>query len=254
MLREPLGGGAGAGRRWRGYGTTALALVTAGIVAAGFVAPIVAPVGPAAAEGRLRAGPLAYHATIVNGPITGSGFLIADGIAITNAHVIAETRPGAQVRLIASNGSGREAVGRVLAVSRRMDIALVRVPPGFLPVAPAADAPLRRGRSLRAAGVIAQGSGPGPRLELDGAIASEPLLLPPYGPGFIASMPGVRRGFSGGPVFDGDGRLAGMIAALRPAPGGAVSATGAPLTGVEAFVLGAPVIRAEAARLLANGR
>ena len=253
MLREPLGGGAGVGRRLRSYGTTALALVAAGMLA-GVAPPGATFVGAAAADSRLRAGPLAYHATVIAGPITGSGFLLAEGLGVTNAHVVTNRRAGDWVTLVASAGPARRVEAEILAVSRHMDLALLRVPPGFLPVAPGFDAPLTRGGSLRAAGVIAEATGPGPRLELDGAIASEVFTLPPYGPGLVARMPGIRRGFSGGPVFDPDGRLVGMIAALRPAPGGAVSATGAPLTGVEAFVLAAPALRAEAARLLAARR
>jgi S1-C subfamily serine protease len=52
-------------------------------------------------------------------------------------------------------------------------------------------------------------------------------------------MPGIRQGFSGGPVFDGGGDLVGMVAALRPKGSGS-----------DAFILTADAVRAEARRLL----
>lgn len=250
MAGEPLGGGAGWGRRLRHGSATALALVAAGMANAIVATPLAGLVGPAAADVRPRPGPLAHHATIVNGNITGSGFAIAEGLVVTNAHVVAGRRPGDRVGLIASAGPSRRGEGEVLALSQRMDLAILRVAPGFLPLVSRSDATLRRGRPLRAAGVVAGPGGPGARMELEGRIDSDVFSLPPYGPGIVVALPGVRRGFSGGPVLDPEGRLVGMIAALRPAPGGAVSATGTPLTGVEAFVLTAPAIRAEAARLL----
>jgi S1-C subfamily serine protease len=254
MTGEPLGGGAGLGRRLRHGTATALALVAAGVANAFVMVPLAGIAGPAAADVWPRPGPLGHHATIVNGPITGSGFAIAEGLALTNAHVVAGRNGGDRVNVIASTGPARQAEAVVIAISRRMDLALLRIPAGFLPVVSGTDAPLRRGRALRAAGVVAGPGGPGPRLEIEGQVASEIFSLPPYGPGMVVRLPGVRRGFSGGPVLDGDGRLVGMVAALRPAPGGAVSATGTPLTGVEAFVLSAGEIRAETARLLAAMR
>jgi S1-C subfamily serine protease len=253
MERGPLGAGAGKVRRLGKHCAAALALAAAALPAAPSAAGGPAAAPGAAEESRPHPGALAFHAIVVNGPVTGSAFALADGLAVTNAHVLVDRRPGARVALTASIGGAR-ATGTVLAVSPRMDLALVAVPRGFLPVVSGRDAPAAPGRRLTAAGVVAGPRGPGPTLELDGAVASGVFTLPPYGPGLVAAMPGVRRGFSGGPVLDEAGRLVGMIAALRPAPGGATSATGAPLTGTEAFVLSAPALRAEAARLLAARR
>lgn len=203
------------------------------------------------AQAGERTAPLDYHATVFNGPITGSSFQIADGLMLTNAHVVGNTPPGGEMFVVIDGARGRmRARARVLAVSPLMDLAVLKVAPGLLPVAPLTDAPLGRGHKVFAAGVVAEQAGPGPRMELGGRISSEIVSLQPFGTGIIAEMPGIRRGFSGGPVFDREGRLVGMVAALRPDPDTTRSATGAPLEGQEAFVLSAAVIRAEAARLL----
>lgn len=187
----------------------------------------------------LKTAPLDYHATVLNGKVTGSAFLISDGVAVTNAHVLNGRRAGETV-VIATGSSGRRVQAQVLAVSNRMDLAVLRVNKGLLPVVSPNFARVRRGGALIAAGVVANPDGPGARKELVGHVSSKLRNLPPYGPGVIVAMPGVRRGFSGGPVFDGSGHLVGMIAALRPATG----------VGKEAFVLSADAVRDEVRRLL----
>jgi S1-C subfamily serine protease len=240
MIVSQLGLGAGFFRRLRATCAVALALVAWGVS--------LPTTDAAAAEWPA---PLAYHATVLNGTITGSSFQIAEGLGVTNAHVIGTTAPGQEILLVVhQGGTPLRARARVLALSQRMDLALLSVPRGLLPVVPERDAPPSLGRAVRAAGVIARPDGPGRRMELSGHVTSDVLTLRPFGPGFIAHMPGVRRGFSGGPVIDGEGRFVGMIAALRPDPGRTTNATGEPLAGIEAFVLTAPAIRSEAARLL----
>lgn len=63
----------------------------------------------------------------------------------------------------------------------------------------------------------------------------------PFGSGVIADMPQIRKGFSGGLVFNDRGQLVGMVAALR-----AGSSSGGP----EAFILSVEDIRAEVRRLM----
>jgi S1-C subfamily serine protease len=194
------------------------------------------------AAADVRPSPLDYHATVVNGTLTGSSFMIDEGIVVTNAHVLEGRSRGATVKLVVPGARGRRTNAVVLAVSHRMDLALLRVSENFLPVAPAGAAREGRGRALVAAGMEPRSTGSGRRMTIAGRVSSGKRTLAPYGTGIIATMPGIRRGFSGGPVFDADGQLFGMVAALRP---GADSNVGR-----DAFILTADEIRAEARRLL----
>ncbi len=240
-LRQFAGGDRSAPRRRIRH----VAALTAGLVLAACLL--------AGAEARNETGPLDHHAAVLNGRLVGSAFLIGPDLALTNAHVVAGAGPGGEVRVY-SQSRRVGGVARVLGVSPRMDLALLRMPIDFARAVPARDAPARRGLSVRGAGVDATGgAGLGPLMELSGDVIVGHADLGAYGPGMVVRMPGVRAGFSGGPVLDQDGRLVGMITAIRASGGhSAASGHGRAGTGApdEAFVLRAAEIRAEAERLL----
>lgn len=197
------------------------------------VAAVALTSSAAVARIGVRPAPLDYHATVTSGRMTGSSFALRDGIAVTNAHVLDGRRPGERVTVIVPGRRRTNAV--VLAVSDRMDLALLNVGRGFLPVA-SGNGGTGPGGAVVAAGVVAAS---GTRMTVAGRVFSGRRTLSPYGSGVIAAMPGIRRGFSGGPVFDADGRLVGMVAALRR--------SGA---GHDAFILTTDSIHDGARRLL----
>jgi S1-C subfamily serine protease len=200
---------------------------------------------------------LDYHTTVINGGVMGSAFALADGVAVTNAHVLNGLRPGARVALWSERHGA--ATGEVLAISRRMDLAILAVPRGFLPAVPPEDAPQVSGLSVVAAGVdAATSANRGERLALHGTVSAPRADIAAFGPGLVAVVPGVRHGFSGGPMFDRDGRLVGMVAAIRVGGSGVQQVSGSSfspvrrdrMTSDEAFVLSARAVRTEAQRLL----
>lgn len=202
--------------------------------------------------------PLDLHAVVLNGQVVGSTFAIADGVAVTNRHVVQGLAPGSRVRVLASGPGRAVAVGTLLAVSDRMDLAVLAVPKGILPVVPLDLATALPGDRVVAAGVDASEGSGWPRYEARGAIVMARAEIAAFGPGLIARLPKGRPGFSGGPLLDESGRLLGMVTALRtnggpitPAAsgGGAVAAPQ-----IEAYALRAPDLRAEVLRLLGASR
>lgn len=204
---------------------------------------------------------LDHHATVLNGRLVGSAFQLSEGIAITNAHVVKGKRPGANVRIIPSHGSSAGIDVPVLAVSTRMDMAILGVPKDFLTTVGGGMVNGRAGDRVIAAGVDASAVGTGnARREASGRIITPRANIGDFGPGLIVQLAGARPGFSGGPLLDLAGRLVGMVTAIRPATSGvAVKPTAASgfapvrqksVSAQEAYVLRADEIRVEVSRLM----
>lgn len=206
--------------------------------------------------------PMRFHAMVVSGDLVGSAFALSERVAVTNGHVVEGRRPGDTVRLVASAGSDRRADARILAISRHMDLAVLSIPAGFLPPVPTEPVRSHGGLAVVAVGVDASG-GPraGARLELFGHVTEPRKDIDVFGPGLVALVPGVRPGFSGGPILDRSDHLVGMLTAIRrgtaaarvvqAGAGSAYASQGASAIADEAFVIRAHELRAEVARLLA---
>lgn len=177
-----------------------------------------------------------YHATVVNGNQLGSSFELQAGLVATNAHVLAGKRVGTSVRLVVP-GRQTYVSGVVVAISQRMDLALLQVPPGVLATPRSRASGSGAGR-LQLVGVVAKR---GPRAVRTGTghVVRHGVRIPQFGPGMILRTQGVTFGFSGGPVFDSNDQVVGMLTALRNGSGG-----------TEALVISISEIRAEARRMM----
>jgi hypothetical protein len=166
---------------------------------------------------------------------------------LTCAHVL----PEGDAVVLRRGADGAELRPEAVLRSPRMDLAVLRVPDGFLlPPPRAAEAPTA-GETVWAAGAPGLGS-PVAR----GVVEAPDAEMPGFGRGFTARMPALM-GYSGGPVVDAEGVLLGLTSAL-PGGGGAgllALLTGADLDGLarrdrRVFVLSIRRAGAEAARLL----
>lgn len=154
-------------------------------------------------------------AQVVCGNSTGSGFLVAKGILVTNDHVVSKSDKGDEVTLIFHSAKGRESEPRTGVIIKKIphrDLAFIRVNTGLQPLILARPDQIKPGRM-----VVAIGSpGVGDRMNvlpntisqgvigqlLDGDIKA-PLQLS------IA----VNPGNSGGPAIDSSGRVVGVVTA-----------------------------------------
>lgn len=214
--------------------------------------------GEASAQAGAALRPLDFHATVLNGGTIGSAFMIADGIAVTNAHVVNGLKAGGSVTLVASGGGERRTLAKIIGVSPRMDLAVLQLPRDFKPKVSGADAEAHRGLAVVAAGIDAGSGAAGRKFAVTGAVITPSLSIPAFGHGLVVSMPGVRPGFSGGPLLDMQGRLVGMVTAIRPGGAGAAQAAASRRVtagATEAFALDARTVRREVARMVqAAGR
>ncbi len=141
----------------------------------------------------------------------GSGIVVdPDGLIVTNGHIALSTQHTAEVVTL----DGRRLAARIVAIAPRRELALLRLwddarltvarpTPGKPPLTASPVAAV--GAPGNRPGAVAHGSvrQPRSRQRIDyGAFGfSDPMVLDL----------GVEPGFSGGPVFDRDGRMVGMV-------------------------------------------
>jgi Trypsin-like peptidase domain len=135
--------------------------------------------------------------TIVAGGSQGSGFFIAEGIVVTNAHVVGKET---NVMVYGQNGKGRP--GTVLAADDTLDVAFVRTAKGVKPLPLAADLPRTGEQAL----II--GSPFGLDGTLTGGLVSSVRVID--GVKYVQTDAPINSGNSGGPVLDAVGRVIGM--------------------------------------------
>lgn len=148
--------------------------------------------------------------TIFTGDGTGSGFYVADGLIMTNHHVI-EGHKTVKIRFF----GGREITGEVLASNARRDIALVSAPGGGM-----IGLPLQFDRPQVGASVYVIGSPKG--VEQEGTVTSgivSAYRLQDDGP-ILQSETTINPGNSGGPMFDDKGNVVAIaVSKLRESVG-----------------------------------
>ena len=188
---------------------------------------------------RLLSGPGAGPDTQERGGVLGSGFVVAaDGLIVTNSHVIAGART-VRVRL----SDSREVPAQIVGIDAATDIALLRVKLGDLPV-------LRLGSSARSSvgdAVIAIGNPYGLGQTVTAGIISargRTLEADPY-VDFLQTDAAINRGNSGGPLLSTDGTVLGVTSAIFSPSGGSVGL---------GFAIPAETVAEVIAQLKAHGR
>jgi serine protease Do len=188
---------------------------------------------------RLLSGPGAGPDTGEVEGALGSGFVVsADGLIVTNNHVIAGART-VRVRLADS----REVPAQIIGTDSATDIALLRVKTGQLPV-------LRLGSSAKSSvgdAVIAIGNPYGLGQTVTAGIVSargRTLDADPY-IDFLQTDAAINRGNSGGPLLATDGTVLGVTSVIFSPSGGSVGL---------GFAIPAETVAIVIAQLEAHGR
>jgi S1-C subfamily serine protease len=142
---------------------------------------------------------------------TGSGFVLGEGLIVTNRHVVGTPR-----EVAISTWDGRSFEARVDGIANDADLAVIRVRGLDLPVATVRDEPAVIGERVAAIGYPGGGGATittGVVLGFtDGPILGEQVPA-------IRVSAEVRPGNSGGPLVDADGLVIGVIFA-QTGPGG----------------------------------
>jgi S1-C subfamily serine protease len=138
----------------------------------------------------------------------GSGFVLPDGVVVTNRHVIEQPR-----EVTISTWDGRSLPAEVVGLARDTDLALLRLDDASsLPVAELRTEPVTRGEEVLAVGYPGGGPAtvtPGRVIgTVDGTVLGEPAEV-------IRVEVEITQGSSGGPLVDRDGRVVGVMFAVE---------------------------------------
>ena len=138
----------------------------------------------------------------------GSGFVLADGVVVTNRHVIEQPR-----EVTVNTWDGRSLAAEVTGVATDTDLALLQLQDaGDLPVAELRTAPVQRGEEVFAVGYPGGGPAqvsPGRVIGMvDGTVLGEPAEV-------IRVEVEITQGSSGGPLVDRDGLVVGVVFAVE---------------------------------------
>lgn len=173
----------------------------------------------------------------------GSGVIVAaDGVVVTNAHVVGEA---SEVEVTLADATSLDA--EVVATDRLTDLAVLRVDRDGLPAAELADAlpeigelALALGNPLGFENSVTAGIISGLGREFPGAAQQAPALVD-----LIQTDAPISPGNSGGALVDASGTVVGINVAYVPPSGGAVSI---------GFAIPAPTVSSAVDDLLEDGR
>jgi S1-C subfamily serine protease len=138
----------------------------------------------------------------------GSGFVIWDGYVLTNRHVVEDA--DSLVIQDPGNPAGEPLPGKVLAISKELDLAIVHCPPLMAPAAPINSSAIARGTEVLALGF------PVMNVVGKGLKATRGIItgLPSKDTGNLMVLDvQINPGNSGGPLCDKSGRVMGIVAA-----------------------------------------
>ena len=187
---------------------------------------------------------------------TGSGAILsADGVVVTNDHVISLAARGGQIEVLLNDGTTKPA--RLVGRDPKTDLAVLKVDGSGLPTLPLGDAEaLRVGQPVVALGAP---------LGLAGTVTSGIVsalnrdVTAPTGDGGTTVLVGsiqtdasINPGNSGGPLVSCDGRLVGVNTAISTVPN-AAGEYGGGSVGI-GFAVPAPTVDSISRQLLDNGR
>jgi len=147
---------------------------------------------------------------LIIGDASCSGVVIDEQGTVATAYHCA----AASHRLQVSSRGGVQAVGQVLATSHRDDLALVSVPglAGQVPPRPLRSTPLQAGEAVLAIGHPFGGAPPG-ETAYSGTLSwsLSQGIVSAVGTHLVQTDAALNPGSSGGPVFDAQGRVIGIV-------------------------------------------